>query len=136
MAPDTPRTFLPGADPESQTELAAGRAISEDRDPQGRLSGWRGMVFEAAIRQGPSFVILLLLLSGLWHFGSYFVHEGLPTHLRQIQQGYEQIQKSHSSEIDRLVTAFERDQILIRDTHDLLEEAIVELKRNRSAGER
>ena len=106
--------------------------IGSEVDKQMRPGNWRSMVLEAAIRQGPSFVILLLLLFALWNFSNFVVQEGVPAHLQQIQLGYEKIQQSHSQEIDRLVIAFEREQLLIRDTHALLNEAIGELMRNRS----
>jgi hypothetical protein len=62
------------------------------------------------MRQGPSFVVLVLLLVGLWHVGEYLVTEGLTAGIGQIQQGYREIQSQHDRNLERIISAFEKER--------------------------
>jgi len=91
-------------------------------------NGWRNLVLDAAIRQGPSFVILLLILYGIWSFGNYAISVAVPAHLQQIQAGYQQIQEQHNRNLERVIHAVEDDQLL-------MQEAVRELKAIRQNAE-
>lgn len=88
---------------------------------EGLPTAWRGEIVAAAIRQGPSFVVLVLLLLGAWDFGAYLVHRGIPEHLEQIKAGYREIQWAHDANLERLVVAFERQQDRFANVVRLLE---------------
>lgn len=111
---------------------------------------WKSELLAAAIRQGPSFLILLLVLSGLWQTGRYVAEVGVPAHLDQIKQGYVEIQAAHSRDLQRVIAAFEaersrsRDVVaaidrlgdqreLLKQSHDLLGQAVAELRGLRTA---
>ncbi len=79
------------------------------------MQSWKSHISDTALRQGPSFVILLLILYGLWDFTSYVIHVGLPQHFQEIQSGYEEIQKSHDRNLDRLIDADEKGDELMRE---------------------
>lgn len=112
----------------------------------GGPQNWRAEIFLAAIRQGPSFVVLLLLLWGGWEMCNYVVIEGIPAHLEQIKAGYRDVQRNHHEDLQRVVDAFEteamryekviaviepalRDKGAVRENHELLLQVVRELKR-------
>lgn len=78
------------------------------------VGDWKGFLFESSIQQGPSFLVLVLILYGLWGFGDHIIHEGIPSHLRQIQQGYEKIQQAQDKNIDRLIAEQHEEHNLMR----------------------
>jgi len=93
------------------------------------VGDWKAFLFESSIQQGPSFLVLVLILYGLWGFGEYIIHEGIPNHLLQIQSGYEKIQQAQDKNIDRLIadqdknfdrliTEQHEEHILMRDAVD------------------
>lgn len=82
----------PGAGPEPRTE-----------------GGLRPLLTRELLRQGPSFVVLLLLLVGGGRLAHDLMHHGLPAALDQIQTGYLGIQNAHDRNLTRLVDAFERE---------------------------
>ncbi|QDU60021.1 hypothetical protein Pan216_08580 [Planctomycetes bacterium Pan216] len=81
---------------------------------------WKSEILNAGLKQGPAFILLLLLLYGLWEFGTYVASVGVPAHLEQIKVGYLEIQQSHSENLERLLTSFEREQERYRGVIDLL----------------
>lgn len=106
---------------------------------------WRHELMAAAIRQGPSFIVLLLILYGLWGFGNHLITVGIPEHLNQIKAGYREIQDSHTKNLERVVGAFEREQernkqivhviellaekkTLLEGNHDLLQKIAKEME--------
>jgi hypothetical protein len=83
--------------------------------------GWKTAFVAAAVRQGPSFVVLLLILFAAWDFGTYAVHQGIPAYLEQIKTGYREIQASHDANLERLVVTFEQQQDRVQTVMRLLE---------------
>jgi hypothetical protein len=92
-----------------------------------------------ALRQGPSFVVLLLILYGLWQMADYLMTEGVTKGIEQIKQGYREIQESHDKNLRGVIDTFERERErdatvvgllrevvenreLLKDTHSLLKE--------------
>lgn len=71
---------------------------------------WKVQLLSALIRQGPSFVVLLLLLVGLGQFGNFVVTQGIPAHLAAIQEGYVQIQSHHDRNLERVARSFDEEQ--------------------------
>ena len=70
----------------------------------------RDQLVAFGLRQGPSFVVLILILFGIWHFGNYVVTEGITRGIDQITRGYREIQESHTENLERVIAAFEREQ--------------------------
>lgn len=113
------------------------------------MAPWKTEILTAAIRQGPSFVILIILIVGLGHVGHFIVTDGIPSHLAQIKAGYTEVQKAHDANLERIIVAFEQEQdryrsmiellerlaashTLLRDNHQLLMQIIAELKRTQT----
>lgn len=84
----------------------------------------REQIVLSAARQGPSFVLLLLVLFGLWRIGDYMLTEGLGAAIDQIQAGYREIQKSHDANLRDLVAAFERDEQRDRAALELMRDLV------------
>lgn len=107
------------------------------------LVSWKAELLAAAVRQGPSFVVLMLVLTGLWQGGRYVVAVGVPAHLDQIKQGYREIQEAHGKDLGRVIAAFEAEHARTRNIVDVLErlvenkdllgEIVKELRAQRSA---
>lgn len=86
-----------------------------------------------ALRQGPSFVVLLLLLFGIWKTGNYVITEGIAHGIEQIKAGYREIQAAHDKNLSDVISAFEREnqreETMVRlirevvENRDLLREA-------------
>lgn len=108
-------------------------------------SNWRTEILVAVLRQGPAFMILVLILYGLWHLSTYLVTVGVPAHLAEIKAGYREVQQSHTENLERIVVAFEREQArsagvlsvleslvenheLLADNNQLLKQIIRELQ--------
>lgn len=87
-------------------------------------TNWKAELLSAAIRQGPSFVVLLLVLLGLWQAGRYVVAEGVPAHLEQIKQGYREIQDAHGKDLTRVIAAFEAEQTRSKNVVDVLDRLV------------
>lgn len=85
---------------------------------------WKDKLLGEAIRQGPAFLILLLLLFGCWKLGNHLVTVGIPAHLEQIKQGYREIQDSHGKNLERVVTAFESEQQRSKEVVELVSDLI------------
>lgn len=99
----------------------------------------REQLMTGALRQGPSFVVLLLILYGLWQMADYLMTEGVTKGIEQIKQGYREIQESHDKNLRGVIDTFERERErdttvvgllrevvenreLLKDTHSLLKE--------------
>jgi len=99
----------------------------------------REQLMAGALRQGPSFVVLLLILYGLWHMADYLMTEGVTKGIEQIKQGYREIQESHDKNLRGVIDTFEKERErdttvvgllrevvenreLLKDTHSLLKE--------------
>ena len=97
----------------------------------------REQLMTGALRQGPSFVVLILILYGLWQMAEYLITEGVGKGIEQIKQGYREIQQSHDKNLREVLSTFEREQQrdssvvgllrevvenreILRDTHSLL----------------
>jgi len=53
--------------------------------------------------------VLLLLIFSAGCVGAYYgVTQAIPSHLQQIQSGYEKIEQSNEKQIDRMLTVFEK----------------------------
>lgn len=52
-------------------------------------------------------ILLLILAAGAWG-GRYFVTEAVPLHLKQIQDGYERLTKSHETERERTLQTYDK----------------------------
>lgn len=89
---------------------------------------WKAFFLENSLRQGPSFLILLLLLYGLWGFSDYVIKEGIPSHLQQIQAGYKEIQTSHDKNLDRVIANSERNQEIMTEAVDEIRMAVEKLE--------
>lgn len=85
---------------------------------------WKAELLAAGVRQGPSFLLLVVLLWGLWQFGRYVVTEGVPAHLEQIKAGYRELQAAHDRDLTRVVTAFDHEQDRYKSIIGALEQLI------------
>lgn len=94
--------------------MAEAPLVSEE----GKVANWRALLVDISIRQGPGFVIAVLLLFGMYRMVEYAIHEGVPAHLSQIQKGYmdleqrytlqlREVSTRHDTQIDRLTSAME-----------------------------
>ncbi|MBY0587118.1 hypothetical protein K2X85_08070 [bacterium] len=72
--------------------------------------GIREQLLLGALRQGPSFVILLAILFGLYRAGDFLIREGISRGIDQIKAGYREMQDQHSANLRDVITAFEREQ--------------------------
>lgn len=67
---------------------------------------WKSRLVDWSFRQGPSFVLLLLIGYSIYRGASYVVEKGVPAHLEQIQKGYKSLEESHekaeSALLDRI----------------------------------
>lgn len=84
----------------------------------------REQLVMTAVRQGPSFVVLLLVLFGIWRVGDYLVTEGIASAIEQIKAGYREIQASHDANLRELVNAFERDEERDRTVVELVRDVV------------
>ena len=105
-------------------------------------NGWKPLIIENAVKQGPSFIVLCLILWGLWSLGNYGIktaESAIPQHLQQIQTGYEKIQSAFDSNIktiqasndrniERMIESSEKERILLRESIGEFREAVKELK--------
>ncbi|OGT57698.1 MAG: hypothetical protein A3E01_02875 [Gammaproteobacteria bacterium RIFCSPHIGHO2_12_FULL_63_22] len=57
-------------------------------------------LLSAAIKQGPSFVVLCGILYGIYYFADYAMRTAVPAHLQQIQSGYEKIASDNKAMIE------------------------------------
>jgi hypothetical protein len=103
------------------TERAAAVRIAADEHPAPSI---REQIVLSAARQGPSFLLLLLVLFGLWRIGDYVLTEGLAAAIDQIQAGYREIQRSHDANLRDLVAAFERDEQRDRAALELVRDLV------------
>jgi hypothetical protein len=72
--------------------------------------GIREQLLLGALRQGPSFVVLLAILFGLYRAGDFLIREGISRGIDQIKAGYREIQDQHTANLHEVITAFEREQ--------------------------
>lgn len=63
------------------------------------------VILQWAAQQGPSTVLLFAIFVG----GFYSVREIVPAHLKQIQEGYERIEKHQSEQIHDITETHARD---------------------------
>jgi hypothetical protein len=111
------------------------------------IASWKTELVTASIRQGPSFIILIILIYGLGQAAHFVVTDGIPAHLAQIKAGYTEVQQAHDANLQRIIVAFEQEQgryrsmiellerlaashNLLRDNHDLLLEVLAAIKRS------
>ena len=93
-------------------------------EESGRREGWKAQAASAAIRQGPSFVVLVVLLAALGKFANYVVTVGVPAHLEQIKAGYVAVQASHDRNLERVVATFKEEQDRYRAVVELMERLV------------
>lgn len=85
---------------------------------EGKIANWRALIIDVSVRQGPGFLIAVLLLFGMYRMIEYAIHQGVPAHLSQIQKGYVDLElryesqlkavvDRHDTQVDRLTTAME-----------------------------
>ncbi len=76
----------------------------------GDQGGIREQLLLGALRQGPSFVVLLAILFGLYRAGDFLIREGISSGIEQIKTGYREIQEQHTQNLHEVISAFEREQ--------------------------
>lgn len=84
----------------------------------------RDQLVMTALRQGPSFVVLLLVLFGIWRVGDYLLTKGIGGALEQIKAGYREIQASHDANLREIVDAFERDEERDRTVVEIVRDVV------------
>lgn len=67
------------------------------------------------LNQGTSTVLLFAIAAGVWVGGSYAIREGIPSHLKQIQDGYEKLEGSFSKDLDRVLKNAEDERTFHRE---------------------
>jgi hypothetical protein len=75
---------------------------------------WRREVLQMAVRQGPAFLLLSLVLYGLYASGQYAMTTAVPSHLESIKSGYKEIAGQMEKSVDKMTVALEKDAA--RDT--------------------
>jgi len=72
--------------------------------PQPTDKSWRDLAFRWMLSQGPSTVLLTIIIIG----GGYLAQVMIPAHLDTIQRGYEKLSERNDMAIERLATSHER----------------------------
>jgi hypothetical protein len=104
-------------------------------------STWKEELLAGAYRQAPSFATLVVVLALVYNWGTYVLTEGIPAHLRQIQAGYEVLEKKqaealqhhfalHAEKLDQVNRTLQLQQQVQQQQIDLLRELVAQLKRN------
>lgn len=70
---------------------------------------WRREVLQMAVRQGPAFLLLSLVLYGLYCSGQYAMTTAVPAHLESIKAGYKEVAGQMEKAADRMTVTFEKD---------------------------
>ncbi|MGE3410290.1 MAG: hypothetical protein AB7I37_26155 [Pirellulales bacterium] len=78
--------------------------MATDTPADGSGRTWKSLAAEWALKQGVPTVILLVILAMVAWVGKFAVTEGIPNLQRQVQQGYETIEKSHREERETTAT--------------------------------
>jgi len=60
------------------------------------------------LSQGATTMLLVAILYAMWYFATYAVNVGIPAHLKQIQEGYNEQGKAHTQEVEKLAASFEK----------------------------
>jgi hypothetical protein len=84
--------------------------------------GFREQLLLGALRKGPSFVVLLAILFGLYRAGDFLIREGISRGIEQIKAGYQEIQNQHSSNLREVIGVFEREQVRLEGLWELVHE--------------
>lgn len=84
----------------------------------------REQLLAAAVRQGPSFLVLVLLLVGLGQLTHYVVTVGVPAHLAEIRAGYLEVQKHHDQNLERVIAGFAEEQERYHSILQMLERLV------------
>jgi hypothetical protein len=77
--------------------------VTEDKEPSIKTQ-----VIAWAAGQPFNNVLLLAILCAIGWGGYYTVTVGIPSHLQQIQQGYESLTESHRDERERTMELYDR----------------------------
>jgi hypothetical protein len=77
--------------------------VTDDKDPS-----IKSQVIAWAAGQPFNNVLLLAILCAIGWGGYYTVTVGIPSHLNQIQQGYESLTESHRDERERTLELYDR----------------------------
>lgn len=70
---------------------------------------WRREVLQMGVRQGPAFLLLSLVLYGLYCSGQYAMTTAVPSHLESIKSGYKEVAGQMEKAADRMTVALEKD---------------------------
>ena len=83
------------------------------------------LAIEQLFKQGPMFVLLLVVFAGLYQIGAYTVDTAIPAHLKSIQTGYKSMQDQNTIDIDRMLQSCETRE----KAHDVaMQDALIEMK--------
>jgi hypothetical protein len=70
---------------------------------------WKREVFQMLVRQGPAFLLLALVLYGIFRAGDYAMSTAIPTHLQSIKDGYKEIAGQMERSVDKIASAIDKD---------------------------
>lgn len=90
-------------------------------------ANWRTKAVEWIFSQGVSTILLLMILIGGYQVATYAFGVAVPAHLKQIQEGYERIEKSHDSRVRELIKTFENERTVERQHYENATSAVREL---------
>lgn len=85
-------------------------AETQQSQPTLRTSiDWKGRLIDEAFRQGPVFVILLLMIGMIGYLGYYSITVAVPDHLKSIKDGYKEVSVQMEKSVDKMAATWEKD---------------------------
>ena len=87
---------------------------------------WKRTAIVEASKQGPSFVVLLLILAGGTYLGQYALRDAIPAHLKSIQDGYESLEKKQEKAAKVIADELVKNTAVSSENTGKLEKAIQE----------
>lgn len=81
-------------------------------------SDWKVLATRWLANQGVSTVLLVAILATMGYMGNYAMVTAIPSHLKQIQDGYIEHAAAHSKEVQAITVAFEKSLKQIADSFD------------------
>lgn len=92
-----------------------------------QAASWRTKAVEWIFSQGVSTILLLMILVGGYQVATYAFGVAVPAHLKQIQEGYERIEKSHDLRVRELIKTFENERTVEREHYQRATDAVHDL---------
>lgn len=97
---------------------------------------WRARMIDEAFRQGPVFVILLIMIGMTGYLGYYSITVAVPAHLESIKAGYKEVSTQMEKSVDKMAAAWEKDATRDEAASKAIAQKLDEIAKNHNKQDR